>query len=105
MPELPSLPPPNNAPQAGTSISATEVFTGQTITLDSSSSQDSDNDALETSVSWGDGSQSTWSSSSSFSHTYSVPGTYEISTESKRQLCFVQHCNKYGCCYKTTLSW
>ena len=81
MPELPSLPPPNNAPQAGTSISATEVFTGQTITLDSSSSQDSDNDALETSVSWGDGSQSTWSSSSSFSHTYSVPGTYEISTK------------------------
>ena len=53
MPELPSLPPPNNAPQAGTSISATEVFTGQTITLDSSSSQDADNDALETSVSWG----------------------------------------------------
>ena len=78
MPVLPSPPPPNNIPQAGTSVSSSQIFTGQSITLDSSTSQDADNDVLETSVSWGDGSVADWSSDNIFSHTFSIPGTYEI---------------------------
>ena len=78
MPVLPSPPPPNNIPQAGISVSSSQIFTGQSFTLDSSSSQDADNDVLQTSVSWGDGSVADWSSDSALSHTFSTPGTYEI---------------------------
>ena len=78
MPVLPSPPPPNNIPQAGITLSTTQIFTGQSITLDSSSSQDAENDVLETSVSWGDGSVTDWSSDTSFSRMFSNPGTYEI---------------------------
>ncbi|MDA8802189.1 PKD domain-containing protein [Candidatus Poseidoniales archaeon] len=86
MPTLPSAPPPNSVPQAGIAISSPQIFTGQSITLDSSSSQDADNDVLETSVSWGDGSVADWSTDSAFSHTFATPGTYEITSRVRDNL-------------------
>ena len=73
---------PNTAPVAALALSPTVTTTGSTVNAATSGSYDQDGDSFTVQVYWGDGSQTTASTTpGTSSHTYDSPGTYTVTLE------------------------
>jgi len=70
--------PPNRAPLAALSLSATNARTGVQLTADAATSSDPDGDALEFMFDWGDGTTVPWATTPAATHSYAAAGNWTL---------------------------
>jgi PKD repeat protein len=74
----PPPPPANRAPAARFVVISNLMGAKKPINFDASISSDPDNDTLQYRFDWGDGNATDWAASKTASHTYMIPGTYNV---------------------------